>query len=256
MPMSFLHTLTVSSFHKYNPDWEIVVYNFKVPIEPNLAPKYRHYLGKDYFYKLREWDFVKIYDVDLDEQEYHSILISDKWRRDVLYEKGGLYSDFDVIWLKPMCHLQNIEYLGDWNDFKSLVCYYDFTKEFHNVSVLMAKAGNEFDGAIIEAQKNVNNYFDDQVFGTTLLNSMYPVYEDINIPGVMAIKYETFYPYSTFNLAQLFLENDLAPLNNNNVMSVHWFNGNPLSKLFINNELYKNDCSLNTILKNEGYNEV
>lgn len=252
--MSFLHTLTIKSFHKYNPDWQIRVYNFKVPFEPSLAPKYKHYTGEDYFRQVRTWDYVEIHDVDLWDQNFHSILISDIWRRGILYENGGLYSDFDVIWLKPVEHLMNVEHVGEWDKFTSLVSYYNFTEGFHNVSILMSTRGNDFDGKIIEAQREVISYsYDDQAFGTSLLNIMYPKYEDIDIDGIVGIKYETFYPYSTFNLAQLFINNDLSPIENNNTVAIHWFNGNPLSKMFINNSLYDNECSMNTIIKNEGY---
>lgn len=250
-PMSLLHTITVRSFHKYNPDWEIIIYNFLFHEEPSYAPKYIHYSGKDYFAEICSLDYVEIINQEVLRTNVHSILFSDRWRREKLYETGGVYSDFDVIWLKPMEHLLNVDCVGNPADFSSIVCYY--AGEFHNVSILISEKESAFDREIIEAQKEVNTFYDDQCFGTTLLNKLYPSLVDIRHERILAIPYETFYPYSTYSLAKLFLDDDLKPLESMNVMAVHWFNGNPLSKIFINNELYYKKCSMNSILKREGY---
>lgn len=244
--MSFLHTVTLTSFHALNPDWEIKVYNHIFPNEPDYAPKYTHYTGNDFLPEVRTWDWVSITDVVLDKSNIHSILISDKWRRETLYENGGVYSDFDVIWLKPIEHLKNIEYIGDIENFTSVVSYYQMKYGFHNVSILISEKESPFDKEIIEGQARVTDLRDDQAFGTTLLNRMYPTLFTIPYP-VLAVPYETFYPYSTYNLKQLFEEDDLSPITNN-TLAVHWFNGNPISKAFINNPSDK-ECSINSILK-------
>lgn len=246
-PMSYLHTVTLTSFHKFNPDWEIKVYNFIYPGEPSYAPKYNHYNGEDWFPQVRNMDFVEVIDLTMPFHDIHSILISDVWRRQILYETGGVYTDFDVIWLKPVSYLKDIEFIGDFEKAVSVVSYYELTKGFHNVSILISEKGNDFDKTILEAQKNVRSLHDDQAFGTTLLNWMYPEFENIPFP-VLGVPYETFYPYSTYDLKKLFLENDLSVITNN-TLAVHWFNGNPLSKMFINNGLYHTDCSINMIIK-------
>ena len=246
--MSYLHTMTLTSFHRLNPEWEIRVYNFIYPNEPDYAPKYTHYKGPDFMPEVRTWDWVSIMDIMMNKSDVHSILVADRWRREILYQNGGVYSDFDVIWLKPIEHLQNIEYIGDIENFTSVVSYYGMTEDFHNVSILISEKESPFDKEIIEAQAGVKAFHDDQAFGTTLLNEMYPELDTISY-NVLAVPYETFYPYSTYNLKQLFIENDLTPITDN-TLAVHWFNGNPLSKMFINNELYNTECSINTILKN------
>lgn len=253
--MPWLNTLSVVSFHKYNPDWEIVIYNMTVEHEPDYAPNYMNHTGKDYFDNLRDLPYVKIIEDKIPNDTVHSILYSDIWRREILYKTGGVYSDFDMIWLRPIGHIRNVECIGDPNNFSSLVSFHNYTNGFHNVSNLISEKGSEFDKVIIEAQGGVTKLYDDQAFGTTLLNELYPTYEDIqrDFLRILAVKYETFYPYSTYRLDKLYLRNDLSPLNNNNMIGIHWFCGNPLSKMFINNELYKTECSMNTILKQEGY---
>jgi hypothetical protein len=228
-----------------NPDWQIKVYNFLFPSEPSYAPKYVHYSGEDWFPQVRNMDFVEVTDLIMPEHNIHSILISDIWRREILFNNGGVYSDFDVIWLKPISHLENIAFVGDFEKATSIVSYYELTKEFHNVSILISEKESPFDELIIKEQKNVKTFHDDQAFGTTLLNTTFPEYENIPFP-VLGVPYDTFYPYATNNLQQLFIENDLTPITNN-TLAVHWFNGNPLSKDFINNNL-KHSCSINTII--------
>jgi hypothetical protein len=256
--MSYLNVVTVLSFHKYNPGWKIVVYNaHKVPIKKDKEIsnlKYQDYEGEDYFYMLEELPYVQVREFDINRYRVHSVLVSDIWRREILYENGGVYSDFDVIWLRPMSEFENIECIGNPKDFEAVVSFYNYTHGFHNVSNLIAEKGSLFIKSMMDAVKRVKRPFGDQSFGTKMVNKLYPTLESIIdlYPRVLAIKYETFYPYSTFNMQQLFIENDLTPIDNKNVMCIHWFNGNILSKQYINGNEYK-DCSMTTILKNEGY---
>lgn len=256
--MSYLHALTVISFHKYNPDWRIVVYvSEALPAVDNGKgnPIYKDYTGDDCWCVIENLPYIEIQRVESVRQGVHSILISDIWRREILYERGGLYSDFDVIWLKPMSEFENIEAIGNPSDFEALVSYYEWTHGFHNVSNLISQYHSPFMLSLIEEAKGVHPPYGDQSFGTDMLNRKYPTLETIlpKYPRVLAVKYETFYPYSTFNLKQLFVEDDLSPLKSKNVMCVHWFNGNELAKEYINEERYKDPCSMTTILKREKF---
>jgi hypothetical protein len=254
--MSYLHVVTVLSFHKYNPDWEIIVYNSNRVINDTAISnlKYKDYVGKDYFYMLKELPYVKIREIDIRKYRVHSILVSDIWRREILYDNGGVYSDFDCVWLKPMSEFVNIDCMGDASDFEAVVSFYNYTQGFHNVSNLIAEKGSSFMKSMIDAVRRVRPPFGDQSFGTKMVNKLYPTLESIVdlYPRVLAIKYETFYPYSTFNMAQLFTDNDLTPIDNKNVMCIHWFNGNALSKQYINNKHY-DDCSMTNILIQEDW---
>jgi hypothetical protein len=252
--MSFLNVVSVLSFRKYNPDWKIIIYNAtQTPDDSKNRLQYVPYTGKDYFYILGELPYVEIRELDITKYRVHSILVSDIWRREILYETGGVYSDFDVLWLKPMKEFKYIDCIGDSRDFEAVVSFYEYTKGFHNVSNLIAEKGSPFMQSMIEETARVRHPFGDQAFGTKMVNKMYPDLKSITdkFPRVLAIKYETFYPYSTFRMDQLFVENDLAPIQSKNVMCIHWFYANSYSKAYINGET--KDCSMTTILKKEGY---
>ena len=257
MPM--LMVFTVISFHRLNPDWEIIIYRTKqTDKDLGKSPYDYSYTGKDYFYLIELMDFVKIITIDVDElginKDAHSILGSDIFRTKILFEKGGLYSDMDVIWLKPMSELVNIDCIGDPRDFECSVCYLNLTSGHHTISNLIAEAGSPFLWSVIEAQSKVKPPYRDCDFSTFLLNGKYPTLDVITskYPRVLALKYETFYPYSIFNLEQLWTDNDLSVIDNKNVMCIHWFNGHPLSKAYTNEDSFKRECSMTSILKKEG----
>ena len=91
---------------------------------------------------------------------------------------------------------------------------------------------------------------------TTFNNINYPTLESLSIfEGVIGARFETYYPYNihppTPTIQKLYLENDLSCINNN-VICVHWYNGHVLSKQYVNGDGFNRDCSMTTILKNEG----
>lgn len=261
-PMALLQVFTVVSFHKYNPDWKIIVYLTKQHYTELGANTFvPDYTGKGYFHLIEKLDYVELKEIDLIEWgvplDAHSCQGSDLFRRNILYEKGGVYSDFDVIWLKPMSEFVNIDCIGNASDFESIVSFYEYTHGFHNVSNLIAEAGSGFLLSLIEEQRKVRPPYKHQAFGSDMLNRLYPNWQSVvsKFPRMLALKYETFYPYSTFEMDRLFVENDLTPLYSKNVMCIHWFNGNEYSKRHINAEFngFEFDCSMTSILKQEGY---
>jgi len=261
--MSLLSALSVVSFHRYNPDWRIVVClpakDYK-DINTNILFPFHQipYKGDDCFGLIKSLPYVEIQLLDtekFEKRKIHSILISDIWRRENLYINGGVYSDFDVIWLKPMSHIINVDCIGNPNDFEGIVSFYELTHSFHNISNMVTEPGSIFLDSLIQESYRKSPPYGDQTFGADMLNALYPNWNSVvsRFPRMLAIPYETFYPYSTFNLKQLFSEDDLTPLKSKNVMCIHWFYGNSLSKEYLNENGLKRDCSMTSVLKKEGY---
>jgi hypothetical protein len=259
MPMSQLQVLTPVSFHKYNPDWKIVIYLTKQkPVELGKNSWVPDYKGHDYFYMLRSLKYIEFREIDIEAEGFglkHPIQISDYMRLALIYKYGGLYSDFDVIWLKPMVEFKNIECIGNPEDFETTVCFYNYVNSFHNVSNLISESNGGYLYSLLQEQKNVKPPYDHQDFSSTMINKKY---RDLDIikeqfPRILALRYETFYPYCIYNLEQLYKENDLKPLESKNVMCVHWFNGHELSQEYVNHNGFYKDCSMTSILKREGY---
>lgn len=259
-PMSRLQMLTVMSFHKFNPDWSIYVY------EPNIT--YRNlakntyipdYTGKDWYPRLKELDYVNVVRFDLGDfgikPDSHGIQCSDQWRARILYAHGGMYSDFDVLWLKPMTEFVNVECDGNPRDFEAVVSFSLYRSGYQSNSNILAEAGSPFLRDITARQEAVRPPYAHQAYYLDIVNEAYPTLASIRtkFPRVMAVQYKTFFPYGLFDLKRLYYKTDLSPTADKDVMAIHWYNGAKESKDYVNKEDYGRPCSMTTILKNEGW---
>jgi len=262
-PMSQLQTFTITTFHKYNPDWVINIY---VPKQPYTGPSMYipNYIGKNYFYLVEQSSYVNIIEIDLNDYNIdvalHDILRSDILRYHLLYDHGGVWSDFDVIWLKPMDHFRNVEYYGDTpiDEVTAIASFIRGTYGGHSIGIMVHTKHDLYAKDLIDLTKKVKSPYSHEVFGGTMLHSGYPTLGSLTdrFKTVIGTRFETYYPYiihppaPTFN--KLYLDNDLSCINNNNVICVHWYNGKELSKQYINGDGFSRNCSMTTILKNEG----
>lgn len=262
-PMAWLNLLTVISFHRQNPDWEIIVYLTKQdPEELGKNTFVPDYTGPDWLGNLGSLDYVTFKWIDVRDYgvplSAHSCQGSDNFRREILYREGGVYSDFDMLWLKPIDALRDVDCIGNPDDFECIVSFFQMTYGFHNVSNLIAEPGSPFLKSLIDISQKVSDNeirTNHQALGSMMLNIHYPTLEFVTskFPRVLALPYETFYPFSTYHLEKLFKEDDISPIESKNVLGIHWFNGNRFAKNYINHEAYDEKCAMTTILKLNGY---
>jgi hypothetical protein len=260
-PMSWLQTLTVKTFHKHNPDWKIFIY---VPINKDRCPtKYiPDYRGKDYFSMVKKLPYVQVINVDVTEygidRRLHNILRSDIFRYYLLYNVGGVWSDFDVLWLKPIERLFSIKTVGKiaTKDFGTFVCMLNTINGLHNISILISAPNHPLYKKLIDeclkiqnSCKNLNN-LDHQVFGTVLLNNLYKNIDEvlIDFKDIVGFPYKTFYPYSIYGLNELYKEAKVAKVMDSDVICLHWWNGHKLSKEYVNKVNGVEDCSMTRII--------
>ena len=262
--MSRLQVFTVETFHRLNPDWEIFVYTpiQKYTGKASYIPAYR---GKDYFYLVENMSHVSIIEIDIDkygiDQGLHNILRSDVFRYHILYEEGGLWIDFDIVWLKPISHIYNVDYIGiDIKDAGANVRLYKMTTGHFNIGVLFSVPQHSLYKALINKAAEVQLRFKNkdncphQVFGVVMWKELYDTLDDVirAHPDVVGLPYELSAPYGIFDLKRLYKETDLSVITNN-VIGVHWFNGHKLGKQYVNGN--KQPCSLTTLLHQQGYKE-
>lgn len=105
--LSWLRYLTVVSFKRHNPDWDIKVYYPAVPSEIGSWGSGEHrvaYEGGDWFEKLSE--YAELIPLDMKDIHFSNSLPevhkSDVFRLWALYTMGGVYSDFDILYFKPI----------------------------------------------------------------------------------------------------------------------------------------------------------
>lgn len=260
-PMSKLQTFTVSTFRKLNPDWNITLYMPKQKYSGD-ARYVPDYVGEDYFPSILQLDYLTIKMVDLNDYgintDLHNILRSDILRYHLLYDIGGVWSDFDVIWLKPMEHFRNIEYYGNTpiEDVNAIVSFVRGTYEGHSIGIMIHCKHDPYILSLINLTKQVKPPYEHEAFGAAMLNSAYPTLDSLSsFKNVIGARFETYYPYIihryNYTIPTLYQGIDLSCINNN-VICLHWYNGHELSKKYVNNNGFNINCSMTTILKNEG----
>jgi len=259
--MSQLQMFTVTTFHRQNPDWEINVYTAKQDYT-GRAQYIPDYKGQNYFDLVKQLAYVNIVTVDLDDygilHNLHGILRSDIFRYHVLYNIGGVWSDFDVIWLKPMEHFNNIKYHGEASikEANAIVSFMKGTYGGHSIGIMIHAKHDPYVLSLIEATKKIKPPYTHEVFGGDMINKYYPTLTSLsNYGNVIGARFETYYPYNihppNVTIQKLYSGVDLNCINNN-VMCVHWYNGRKESKHYVNNNGFERNCSMTTILKNEG----
>ena len=261
--MSRLQTFTVESFHKLNPDWKINIYMPETKYNGSMRFAFiPDYKGPDYFHTIVQLDYVNVIKIDLNtygiQSDLHGILRSDIFRYHILYNIGGVWSDFDVFWLKSMEHFRNIEYHGNTpiEEVTDVVSFIHGTGGGHSIGIMIHAKNTAYMRSVLETVKSVKPPYKHETFGSVMLSTYYPTLDSLSIfDGVIGTRFETYYPYNIHppkpTISKLYNGNDLSCINNN-VMCVHWYNGHKLSKQYVNNDGFNRDCSMTTILKNEG----
>lgn len=260
--MSLLQTFTIDSFCKYNTNWKINVY---IPKQRYVGGAHYvpEYTGKDFFSRVENNPRVNIIDFDLKDYDVdlnlHDILRADIFKYRLMYECGGVYSDFDVIWLKPMEHFRNIKYYGDTDidDVDAIVSFIKETTGGHSIGIMVHRKHDPYALSLVNLTKQVKPPHGHEVFGSSMISAKYPTLASLSgFENIIGVKHETYYPYNIHphnkTIQKLYIGNDLGYINNN-VMCLHWYNGHVLSKQYINCNGINKDCSMTTILKNEGY---
>lgn len=263
-PMSFLQALTVVSFRKYNPEWCINCY---VPKQGYSGQtKYiPDYLGEDFFHVAKSVPGFNLIEVDLCDYnidpQHHNILRSDILRYHKLYECGGVWSDFDVVWLRPVEHFTNTDYFGDVapDDISAVVSFSEGVCAIHSIGVLIHGKNDPYIGDVIELTKLQKPPFRHECFGSEMLCAAYPTLQHIRskFPNTVGACFETYYPYNIHppkpTIKNLYEGLDLSPLDSKNVLCLHWYNGHVLSKRYVNGNGTSKHCSMTSLLKREGY---
>ena len=118
--LSWLRFLTVYSFKKYNPDWEIKVYypvNYSDSITWNTNEQSDAYDGENWFHKLSEYAELIPFDCEIigmsnDLPEVHKSGLFRAW---ILSTHGGMYCDFDILFFKPLKIPKHINVIQCYN---------------------------------------------------------------------------------------------------------------------------------------------
>lgn len=168
--MSWMRYLSVYTFKKLNPTWEVFVYKTK---QTNKIKTWRdsptqdlhNFNGLDYFQKLKELD-IHILDWEFDKIDIKNMgasHLSNFFKWDTLGKHSGFFSDLDILYLKSMD-----EFYDEVKDFDVII---NFTHHF-SIGFLASSGNNKFYSDVVEA--TIKNYTNSQYqsAGVLALNSL------------------------------------------------------------------------------------
>lgn len=239
-PMSFLQLLTVITFNHYNSNWSIYLW---MP-EKRFTDKTRkgddnkgEYMGKDYFGELMNIPNISIKKLNFDKigffDNVSEVDKSDYLRYWALNKYGGIYADFDIVFIKPI--FECFKYVNLKEEMEAATVMYKNKEEcVFPVGFLMGKPNNKFFKHILD---NVNKYYNrDQCesIGGTLFKKLFQNIEQLEkeYPDVVVLKQSSYLPYLWFEANEIFDTSDNKICDD--TIGIHWFNGATYSKTIQN----------------------
>jgi len=242
--LSFLRYLSVLSFRILNPDWKIKIH---VPVKLTTKPppwhsmhQKRANIDKDYFDELHALD-VEIVKEDFSEDfdnDAHEVHKSDFLRWRLLSTEGGVWSDIDILYVKPMNNLvENVEE-GYQQSIDAFLCC--FKKSKHAISFLMSAGNNPFYRKIGELAKEAYDETQYQCIGSLLIDNNYhsqvKIRKDFGREmNVYFIEPKCVYSLQEDSIPAVFstpTEDMLDLIYAPGVIGFHWYAGHPLAQEF------------------------
>ena len=247
-PLSYLRFLSVSSFKKQNPEWKIMVHT---PAVSSSAPSaWANNIKHDFCNQLGSLD-VTVIAHDFDSYGFtnqaHEVHKSDFLRWRLLAEQGGLWSDIDIFYVRPIDNLK--ENTVENSNINVALCPLKPPHK-HTVGFMLASKDNAFYQSI--SQLAVANYNKDmyQCIGSDLINGRFETLESFGqrFPNNQFIFLDKRCVYTiTSKTIELFYQATNKRHNNSEIIGYHWFGGHPRSQEF------ENDLTPETVNKHSHF---
>ena len=253
--MSWMRYMTLLSFRKLNPDWEIELHLCR-PNEIKHKPwadepiqDFFNFSGTDYIKEARKLDItVKQWDLEgCDGANWRDIVCPSqksnffKWQK--LATDGGFYSDLDILYLRPMD-----DYYEKVKDCDLVICY---RNRYFSIGFLGSSPGNKFYKDIFQ---NAFDTYDGNRYQTVGVENVYTFLKKISntppqiepsqidlwrliekhYPDIKAYnnRMELVYPWSFDEMEEVFnCKHTNIP---DDCIGIHWYAGDKLSQEFNN----------------------
>jgi mannosyltransferase OCH1-like enzyme len=240
--LSELHYFTIYSLHKYNPNDTIYIYTSLYETDKLVEwHSYEHNTKINNKIKLDEIinisQNIKLIKINFKEEYNIMNNISCVYKADFiriakLYEHGGMWFDMDILFIEK---IPNNLFNTDTNTI--LFTYSDTIP----TGLLLSTPKSElltilYNSALTIIQnKNMNDY---QIIGPNLWRQCHLKSSKKNM-----IFYDNsyVYPYDWITFTKFFNSNDDSYIKKN-TFGIHWYNGNPITKEFINSNPFLKDC--------------
>jgi mannosyltransferase OCH1-like enzyme len=229
----YLRFLTIKTFIKYNPDWEII-FMYPKQVSNNLTwwnPEQKYTTHCTDF--LPEVMKLPITKTEIDFKKYgfsnkmSEVHKSDFIRLLQLSTVGGVWSDMDIIYFKPMTSLS---FNNPEN--KHIETFYCDHNYGHSVGFLMACQGNKFFGKLIEIAQKEHTPLEYQSMGAIIYKKYFSTSEAINaLTPAMNIPMDVVYAHDATYFAEILT--NAKPKFTKESIGLHWYAGASLWKDFL-----------------------
>jgi hypothetical protein len=255
--LSELHYFTIYSLHKYNAELDIIIYTDE--ITTNILQKWNTNEHSTNIHKkielskiieinpekisLQSINFQKNYNFD---NSISIIYKADFIRIAKLYEHGGIWFDMDILFIKPIPNFFFEEKVDVFIFIYSRIIPTGFLAAFpkSNFLKILYKSSLE-----IILNKKLVNY---QQIGPCLWIEEYNKLDKNQKLNIKILDNKYVYPFLWNKISILFKKsNVIIP---KNTFGIHWYNGAPKSKIFINhfdmNNINPNNSLIETFINN------
>lgn len=253
--LSWLRYLTIATFQKFNPDWQIKFYYPKVLQIDNKPWDISKHTTKlecaDWFDAVSKIQNTECIAFDFEsigfKNDLPEVYKSDIIRLYLLSHYGGIWSDMDIIYFKPM-ELSYLNNKDNW-EIDTIICH---NGRHYSIGFLGSNPGNLFYNDLFNKSKIHAAEHDYQKFGTVLWGINYQneqsIKEALPFLNIANIKMELVYPYR-FNQNTLILKIDEQCLDQNTI-GLHWFAGHPDATEWENKLTFDNYLQYHTTVTN------
>jgi len=252
--LSWMRYMTLYSFRKFNPEWEMTLYVSDDKKEQgwkgnNLQDYVAYKCDDDHIGKINNLNII-IKKVEFPEHHFNltsqmdPIHKSDVFRYYKLYEKGGFYGDLDILFFRSIDKIYN-----DIIDKNSDTIF--FEAQNHNaIGFLGSSINNEFYKNLFD-NINTAGYGNYQSYGTIYINQLYnsnpaqpTVIQQINKKhpklNVYNIPKNLVYKYDWLTINNMFTNGvDINQFDEKSI-GYHWYGGHKLAQEY-NNLLNENN---------------
>ena len=246
--LPYLRYLSILSFKIHNPEWQIKLY------VPPTSYKGRcldtqsafDFTGVDYFPNLRSIKEIEIIKVNFDfidnaceglegtHLSRQEVYRSDFLRWHLLGTEGGLWSDMDIMFFKPVSDM----YINKKGNEEATTLISLHPKYGHSVGFMLSAPNNLYYVYILKEAKKNFNPVDYQSIGVNLLNKDFGSIEKIEtrfneLEGtVKDIPVTTVYAYDALVIPTIYNYSNMGRYTFNSI-GLHWYAGHHIAKKYI-----------------------
>lgn len=238
-PLPYLNYLTIKTFSNLNPDWRISVWSDREYNDKKTWSSHEHtekYVGKDFKEELGSIPGLTCRYIDetdvLLPAGLPEVKKSDIFRYFILHEDGGVYSDFDIFYLKALDTV-----ITDFLRSRQHLSALTFNADYANISFMISTRGAPTFRRLYERCYRAADYDDYQAYGINFVRRCFRDFlalkTSFSDTDIFSLPNSLVHPFLWNQCDQIF-EKDCRDSVPSSTVGIHWFNGSKEARRFLN----------------------